>query len=1109
MSMKRFLCIAVLFYVFGANELRAQGALGFPEWLQVGNDIGPGWTAIYFIDPIHGVTALGGSIYYTTIGLWNLSSTPAGMGSIRSIRSIQGKLYAASQGTDVVVSTDSGQSWQFSGLHLIDANDVYADGSGNIRILTDPMTSFARIDTMHCVAVGGGSLFVSSDGGLNWTTSVTGIDPSSIGSFADPCYHVFICPSTWGTAALRSTDSGQTWQDVLTGAGPYPEYIEGASTTCYLNDNGGMFRSIDDGVTWTSIITVNGGPHFPMYVWGPMGEQAALSEAGSRGAEIEMTTTGGDDNLHSAVEMTDSNGAPLMQEDTMNVPFHVVSTCNSFLIPIALEADVPGLSVKAALTDAGGGDFSLQSADSMFFSEPVLNERYSQDTIWLAYDPHHAVDTALITFENHWNCSDWFETRSVIITALPKAEILPPPLFVGNCKPVSEAAFVLLDSCQELIVDSLGIPGTISSRLYPAKPLPDTLRLGMEDSLFFTFNPADTVASQFDSIQIFGHFYPSPGLDSTLNYFNYNAYWEGYDSDFSYFEQSILVHLIALPGVALFSFDSAIALQRTSLCEQTIDTTVTFTNEGCATDTIVQIVMTGSGYSVTPTSLPILVPPDSSTTVVLNFEGTDTGLVPGALTLTAVSNETRMISIPVTGIGFPHTGILSMPTRSIDAGGFSICSGDTVVMDTLSNTGCDTLAITDLTIAGDSDFTIVGPNSGLLIPPDSTLIVTIHFKPLAKGPRKASVSFHSANSSGIGPSVDTAFTLSGTGLHGTMILAAHAAPFDAGTTYVCQEVDTFLVLQDIGCDTVNIAGVSLSSSGFSIAGGGGSMTLAPGAYDTIWLTTQIDTTGGTPVNIDSLFVTSDANPPIPPIVLTREIAYPTQWRLYPSSPDSATAGTDVTFKILQSGTLPPDVSALDFTLTYNDDLLRFLRVDEPSVDSLGYYRTPDGLAHLTFQVSPIGIDSVVATLHFYPYVAASLQTDLLLDSVHFVSSLGRSTDCIAAIVTGQSEFTLEPECGSDELSNFLLNGTILITAIDPDPALGTIVVGIASGVHAATSTELSIIDGLGRTVLQQNIVLAGGGETQFQMNIENLPSGIYAVQLRAAGLASTREFIKK
>ena len=1011
MSRKCFFFIAVLFCGFGDSGLRAQGYLQSPEWNEVGSlgDWAPAnavanYTAIFFFDPVHGVAATSEPkihyIFDPSQGLWRTATVPSGFSTVRQIRFIQGKLYAATDGPDILMSSDSGKTWNYSGLNLANTNDVYADASGNIRALTDPMKSFARVDTMHCVAVGGGSLFVSSDGGDNWVTSVTGIDTASIGAFGDPCERVFICPSTYGTAALRSTDLGQTWQDVLTGAGPYSECVGGASTVCYLTDTGGMFRSIDDGVTWTSIITVNAGPHYPFFVWGPMGEHVVMPWFFVPGIvavnEPWMTTTGGDDNLHSAVAMTDSNGAPLDQEDSM-VPFRVVSTCNTFSIPIALEADVPGLSIKATLTNNSGGDVTLISSDSIYFSTPVLNQHYVQDTMWLAYDPHHLVDTAVITFENGWNCSKWSETRTVIITSIPTAAIVPPPVFAGNCHPVSEAAYVTLDSCSTLVIDSVVIPPDILSRFSLTKSLPDTLHLGTNDSLFFTFNPLDTVATILDSVQIFGYFYPSGGLDSTLNYFNFNVAWTGMDSDFSYFEQTIPVKFIALPsGIALFSEDSVIALQRASYCEHLLDTSISFTNNGCGPDTILQVTIAGSGYSVNSGSLPIILPADSTVTFPLNFYAPDTGIFQGTLSVNAVSNGMKTFSIPLTGIGFPHAGSL----------------------------------------------------------------------------------------------------------------AANSDSLDAGQTYICQEVDTFVVVQDTGCDTVHITGVSSSSPDFTVLGGGGSFTIAPGEYDTIWINTQVDTAGGVPSNNATLSIASDAQPAFPPITLSREIQYPVQWSLHLSPPDSALAGTDIAYQIIQTGTLPPDVTTLDFTLVYNADLLNFFQVDESSVDTVGYVRTADGLAHLTFQAEPVGSNPVIATVHFTPYVAASTQTGIDLENISFVSTLDRSGDCIASVSTDSGAFTLSQSCGTQELSAFLRSGTVLIDNIEPNPASGTIVVGVSSGAPGAAA-ELSIIDALGRTVCQQHVVLAGGGENAVPVNIGNLPSGVYAAQLRGAGLVSTREFVKE
>ncbi|HEY3874010.1 MAG TPA: hypothetical protein VGM92_00905, partial [Candidatus Kapabacteria bacterium] len=262
MSFRHFLLVALLAGLSCAASSRAfaQGYLSSPEWQEVGTlgalnhpVLPTTYTAFFFFDAMHGIAATTSPIIYyiadPSIGKWLPATIPSGFTTVRMFRFIQGKLYAANDGADALVSTDSGKTWAFAGLGLGNANDLYADANGTIRALKDPMKSFARIDTMNCVAIGGGSLFVSSDGGLNWTTSVTGIDPLSLGAFGDPCHDVFICPSMWGTAALRSSDSGKTWQDILTGASPFPEYIVGASSTCYENDSGGMFRSIDGGLT--------------------------------------------------------------------------------------------------------------------------------------------------------------------------------------------------------------------------------------------------------------------------------------------------------------------------------------------------------------------------------------------------------------------------------------------------------------------------------------------------------------------------------------------------------------------------------------------------------------------------------------------------------------------------------------------------------------------------------------------------------------------------------------------------------------------------------------------------------------------------------------------
>ncbi|HEX5315227.1 MAG TPA: T9SS type A sorting domain-containing protein, partial [Candidatus Kapabacteria bacterium] len=266
--------------------------------------------------------------------------------------------------------------------------------------------------------------------------------------------------------------------------------------------------------------------------WGPMGEHVAVDWSGNAGAQsmgIWMTTTGGLDDLHSGINMTDSNGAPLMQQDTFNVPWELTSTCNPYLIPIALSADVDGLSEKVSLYDSLG-DVALLGQTSIDL--PIRQE----DTIWMMYDPHHPVINAELTFQNHWHCSDWTETRTVHIDAIPKALINSPLLFFAGCLPDTEAAIVHLDSCQTLSVDSIAIPPSIAAGLHLITSLPDTASVGVGDSLFFRLTPSDTFNSLSDSITVYAHYL---GLDSILDDYFYFPHASGVDTDFSLFSATI------------------------------------------------------------------------------------------------------------------------------------------------------------------------------------------------------------------------------------------------------------------------------------------------------------------------------------------------------------------------------------------------------------------------------------------------------------------------------------------------------------------------------------------------------------------------------------------
>ena len=895
------------FISLDAGSARGQGSLGWPEWLTVGN-IGycnsPGppaysYTAIYFFSPLSGVeaTAIDGVAAMNYLissgskeGIWMQASMPSGVSYIRQIRFIQGKLYAAAAGRDALVSSDSGKSWTFSGLGLFDANDIYADGTGSIRSLKDPMKVFARLDTLHCIAQGTANIYVSSDGGLNWVPSnVPMVDSFSAGAFADPCKNVFVCPNSWGTV-WRSTDFGEHWGNVITGSGTGSEYIDGASSTVYISDTLGLFRSTDDGSTWYSVITVDSGLHLPIFAFGPMGEHLVmpwffweecptpLGGVWKLLNPLVMTSTGGMDDLHGAPSMTDSNGALLEQQDTMNVPLELASACQPFLVPVTVESDVDSMSVRITLRDSLN-DFALAASDST-----IALRKGHEDTVWMQYDPHHSVSNVVINFENHWHCSDWSETRTVHVDALPAAAISSPPVFAASCIPDTEAAMVRFDSCDVLCIDSVGFPASIVANLHVATKLPDTNGVGYGDSLLLAFNSAGMTGTMRDSIVIYGHYLR---MDSLLNDYFYFPHASGIDTDFSFFYTTVPVTLHALgTGTVLSSKDSSL------------------------------------------------------------------------------------------------------------------------------NTGARNL---------------------------------------------------------------------------------------------CDVRDTFAVIKNPGCDTACIDTAILSGVGFAIERGEGAACLAPGGSDTIWIAIQADTIGHPLANAARITVTSDANPPLPPIVLSRGIEYPLPWALLLSSPAEATTGTRVTYKLIQSGSLPPSVTSLDFTVTYNGDLLGL----QGNADShVTFSTTPDGLAHLHFHFAPVPSDSVLDSIILTAFVARDTETELSLEDIVLGNSQNISSDCLASVTTAQSSFTLLPECGTPALTEVLRTGTISIDRIEPNPARSAVTITLYSGENNSAPGELSLVDAMGRMVTLQTLILQRGAN-RVPVNLASLPSGFYTARIITAQGTAQRSFVKE
>ena len=122
--------ILLLEVCFGFGIAQAQiPLLEYPTWVRIGGSsppIGTVLTSIYFSDTLHGVTTYTRTAYIIKYGnmpqlpgdpeiwytldarRWNKSTAPSSLAEVRVIRPINGKLYGAIVGQDIIVSTDQG-----------------------------------------------------------------------------------------------------------------------------------------------------------------------------------------------------------------------------------------------------------------------------------------------------------------------------------------------------------------------------------------------------------------------------------------------------------------------------------------------------------------------------------------------------------------------------------------------------------------------------------------------------------------------------------------------------------------------------------------------------------------------------------------------------------------------------------------------------------------------------------------------------------------------------------------------------------------------------------------------------------------------------------------
>ncbi len=1063
-------------------------------------------TDVYFIDSLHGMVALavGGGIVGTTDSAkifytadqvtWRQSITPP-IGVVNAIRSINGKLYAAVMAPDLLVSTDSGASWNFSGLGFDSSWDVYSDASGNIRVLNGSnfiRATFARVDKFHCLASGYAGSFLSVDGGVSWFSVSIGFNFPGFSNYGDTCAHIFVYHNVGGNV-YTSSDRGSTWQpagpsfEPQTDIGLGQNVMEGTSGVVYEGTIRGMYRTTDLGITWTSAASpsfnATGYTHFS--VNGPtgggvIGGATEISSSGTYQGEVWVTTTGGDGTLGDPVLSPDSLPGVTSSNDTTQM----VSACGGVRVPIPMLAQAAdGISLQVSIASDSLHEFSILDSSSIILRSGV------RDTLWVQYVPRAQPATSMVrlTFNNTWHCSNWSETRTIIVTTPPTAFAIAPHSLSGSCQLLADSGFVQIDTCQSLVVTSVTVSEPLSNRLLFQSPLPDTIGNARHTALPFQFDPRDTNMNGDASVELHG-FYLGTSVP---------------------FDTMLTVHLSAIPGQPNLVVPTAsLNFGTLALCSGFAprDTTLTFTNAGCAPDTITSVGLTGAGFTwmighAGNDSLPIVVLPGDSVTFSYRFVPPDSGTFTGQVTLNVVSmglTETPVISL--SGSGVQGLGVLDVPRTFLQTGSFSFCSGDTTVSDTISNTGCDTLVISNLVFAGDTTFSLVPNANDSLLLPGASRVFQFHFAPRVKGAQSASLRFHSRNIQN-DPGRDTMISLAGTGLGGTKTLSADTALRDFGALYACQSRDTTLVLSNTGCDTLTIDSGGVSNGTYAV-NATYPIILPPDSSATVTIHLTADSAGMN--GILTFFADSGVRGMPLRIPLTASIIPPARLVLDLSPSDTATDGDTVICYVLLMGTVPTGaVSSLQFDITHNNDLLTYEQSNGVTMTgSAGTAQRQSLHFSAGSQAGSMSHVDTLGTITFRVYLSDSGFTPLTLSNVGFTNTLSLADDCIASIVDSGASFTYVYTCGEPLMQDVMRGIPFSIDGIVPNPAGDVVEIRVAGG-NSAAALHCELFDALGREADVHSTSLQGG----VSLDVSGVPSGIYFVRVSAGGYVQSRSVV--
>jgi len=158
--------------------------------------------------------------------------------------------------------------------------------------------------------------------------------------------------------------------------------------------------------------------------------------------------------------------------------------------------------------------------------------------------------------------------------------------------------------------------------------------------------------------------------------------------------------------------------------------TIQIKNSGTASLTVSQVAATGSGFSVSGTSVPLTLAPGQTSTFNVQYAPTAAGAVNGSVSV--VSNAPNSpATVSLSGTGVAATRTLSVSPGSLSFG--SVNDGSAASQSfAITNTGNSNVSISGVSATG-TGYSIVSSGSSVTLAPNQNVSVSVQFAPTVSG----------------------------------------------------------------------------------------------------------------------------------------------------------------------------------------------------------------------------------------------------------------------------------------------------------------------------------------------------------------------------------------